>query len=208
MGQPGRERIQALRHAGEKRLVDAVMIPDTLLTLQAAARAANGVPWLLIGSQAASSYMESRATVGIEVLVPAAHDRARVESRVGPLPDGHSVLVRTAEQAGVSADSLELWSSRARRDEVDGTTVLVPQAADLFEVMLAERRVIQAEHAMFFAASLLLLHGPFHLADAELSSYQQERLVEAAALVLHEAANGIEAIHAEFARERKALRAT
>jgi hypothetical protein len=136
--------------------------------------------------------MESRATVEIEVLVPAAHDRARVESRVGPLPDGHSVVVRTAEQAGVSADSLALWSSRARRDEVDGSTVLVPQAVDLFLIMLAERRAIQAEYAMFFAASLLLLHGPFHLADTELSSYQQERLAEAAALVIHHAADEIE----------------
>jgi hypothetical protein len=27
---PGRERIQALRHKGEKRVADAIMIPDTL----------------------------------------------------------------------------------------------------------------------------------------------------------------------------------
>ena len=125
MRQPGRERIQALRHAGEKHVMDAIMIPDTLLTLQAAARAAEGLPWLLVGSQAASCWMGSRATVEIELLLPAAHDRARVECRVGPIPGGHSVVIRTAEQAGVSADSLELWSSRARRDEVDGSTILV-----------------------------------------------------------------------------------
>ena len=129
---PGRERLKRLRHAGEKFVEDAIMIPDTLLTLVAAARAAEGLPWLLVGSQAASCWMESRATVEIEVLVPTPDDRARVESRVGPLPDGHSVVVRTAEQAGVSADSLALWSSRARRDEVDDSTVLLPQAADLF----------------------------------------------------------------------------
>jgi hypothetical protein len=187
-----------LRHEGEKPLTDAIMIPDTLLTLQAAARAAEGLPWLLVGSQAASCWMESRATVEIEVLVPTAVERALVESRVVRLPDGHSVVVRIADQAGVSADSLELWSSRARRDEVDGSTILVPQAADLFLIMLSERRVIQAEYAMFFAASLLLFHGPFHLADAELSSYQQARLGEVAALVMHHAADVLERLFAQI----------
>jgi hypothetical protein len=200
MKPPGRERIRMLRFEGEKPLVDAIMIPDTLITLLTAARAAHGVPWLLIGSQAASCYMESRATVVIEVLVPAPDVQALVEGRVGSLPDGHSVVVRTAEQAGVTVESVAIWSSRARRDDVDGTTVLVPQAADLFLLMLAERRTIAAPQAMFFAASLLQLHGPFVLADVELSPYQQERLAQAAALVLHEAANRLEAIHAEFAR--------
>jgi hypothetical protein len=187
-----------LRHEGEKHVMDAIMIPDTLSTLQAAARAAQSFPWLLVGSQAASCWMESRATVVIEVLVPTAVDRALVESRVGPLPDGHSVLVRTAEQAGVSVESVALWSSRARRDDVEGTCVLVPQAADLFQIMLAERRTIVAPQAMFFAASLLQLHGPFALADVELSPYQQERLAEAAALVLHEVANEIEKLSAQI----------
>jgi hypothetical protein len=194
----GRERIRLLRHQGEKRVEDAIMIPDTLLTLQAAARAADGLPCLLIGSQAASCWMESRATLEIEVLVPTAVDRALVESRVGPLPDGHSVLVRTAEQAGVSVDSVALWSSRARRDDVEGTCVLVPQAADLFQIMLAERRTIVAPQAMFFAASILQLHGPFALADVELSAYEQERLAQAAALVIHEAANEIEKLSAQI----------
>lgn len=181
-----------LRFDGEKRLVDAIMIPDTLQTLVAAARAAEGLPWLLVGSQAASCWMESRATAVIEVLVPSPHEQALVESRVGPVPEGHSVVIRTAEQAGVLAECVLLWCSRARRDDVDGTTVLVPQAADLFLLMLAEHRVIQAQYAMFSAASLLLLHGPFHLADAELSPYQQERLSQAAALAIHHAANEIE----------------
>ena len=44
MKQPGRERIQMLRHDGEKHVVDALMIPDTLHTLLAAARAAEGLP--------------------------------------------------------------------------------------------------------------------------------------------------------------------
>jgi hypothetical protein len=189
-----------LHHEGEKALVDAIMIPDSLITLQAAARAAEGHPWLLIGSQAASCWMESRATVVIELLVPTPAEKPLVEGRVGLLPVGHSVVVRTAEQAGVSVDSLSLWSSRARRDDVDGTTVLVPQAADLFQIMLAERRGIQAGYAKFFATNLLLLHGPFDLVDAELSSYQQERLGEAAALVLHHAADEIEKIHAKFER--------
>jgi hypothetical protein len=81
---------------------------------------------------------------------------------------------------------------------VEGTTVLVPQAADLFLLMLAERRGMQAPQAMFFAASLLQLHGPFDLMDAELSAYQQERLAQAAALVLHEAANEIEKLSAQI----------
>jgi uncharacterized protein YeaC (DUF1315 family) len=187
-----------LRHEGEKPLVDAIMIPDTLITLLTAARAADGLPWLLIGRQAASCWMESRATVVIEVLVPTAVDRALVESRVGPLPDGHSVLVRTAEQAGVSVESVVLWSSRARRDNVEGTTVLVPQAADLFLLMLAERRTIVAPQAMFFAATLLQLHGPFALADAGLSAYEQERLAQAAALVIHEAANALERLSVQI----------
>lgn len=194
----GRERIRMLRHEGEKPLTDAIMIPDTLLTLQAAARAADGLSWLLVGSQAASCWMESRATVEIEVLVPAAHDRARVESGVGPLPDGHSVVVRTAEQAGVSADSLALWSSRARRDEVGDSTVLVPQAADLFLLMLAERRLIEAPQAMYFAARLLQLHGPVDVADADLSPYQQARLGEVAALVMHHAADVLERLFAQI----------
>jgi hypothetical protein len=51
---------------------------------------------------------------------------------------------------------------------------------------------------MFFAASLLQLHGPFALADAGLSVYQQERLAQAAALVIHEAANEIEKLSAQI----------
>lgn len=198
MRKPGRERIRELRHQGEKRVGDAIMIPDTLLTIRAAARAAEGLPWLLVGSQAASCWMASRATVVIEVLVPTAVERALVESRVGPLPDGHSVLVRTADQAGVSVDSVALWSSRARRDNVEGTTVLVPQAADLFRIMLAERRTMLAPQAMFFAASILQLHGPFALAHVELSAYEQERLAQAAALVIHEAANEIEKLSTQI----------
>lgn len=187
-----------LRHEGEKHVEDAIMIPDTLLTILAAARAASGVPWLLIGSQGASCYMESRATVVIELLVPTAVERALVESRVGALPEGHSVVVRTADQAGVSVDSVALWISRARRDNLEGTTVLVPQAVDLFQIMLAERRGMHAPQAMFFAASVLQLHGPFALADVELSAYEQERLAQAAALVIHEAANEIERLSAQI----------
>lgn len=198
MRKSGRERSRMLRHDGEKHVEDALMIPATLHTLLAAARAADGLPWLLIGSQGASCWMESRATVEIEVLVPTAVERALVESGVGPLPEGHSVVVRTADQAGVSMLSVAVWSSRARRDDVDGTAVLVPQAADLFRIMLAERRTIVAPQAMFFAASLLLLHGPFALADVELSAYEQERLAEAAALVLHEAANEIEKLSVQI----------
>jgi hypothetical protein len=189
-----------LRHEGEKHVEDALMIPDTLHTLQAAARAAESLPWLLVGSQAASCWMESRATVVIELLVPSPEEKALVESRVGPLPDGHSVVVRTADQAGVSVESVVLWSSRARRDNVEGTTVLVPQAADLFLLMLAERRTIVAPQAMFFAASLLQLHGPFSMVDVELSEYQQERLAQAAALVIHHAAGELEWIEAEIDR--------
>lgn len=176
------------------------MIPDTLLTIQAAARAADGLPWLLVGSQAASCWMESRATVVIEVLVPTAVERALVESRVGFLPDGHSVVVRTAEQAGVTVESVAIWSSRARRDDVEGTSVLIPQAADLFRIMLAERRVIEAPQAMFFAATLLLLHGPFSMADVELSAYEQERLAQTAALVLHHVADQLESANADLTR--------
>lgn len=198
MRNPGRYRIRMLRHEGEKNVMDAIMIPDTLLTIQAAARAADGLPWLLIGSQAASCYMESRATEEIEVLVPTAAERALVESRVGTLPAGHSVLVRTAEQAGVSIESVALWSTRARQDDVEGTTVLVPQAADLFLIMLAECRLLEAPRAMYFAATLLLLHGPFALAEVELSAYQRERLVAAAALVLHHAAGEIENLSAQM----------
>lgn len=199
MKPPGRERIRALRFEGEKPLVEAMMITDTLITILVAARAADGLPWLLIGSQAASCWMESRATVVIEVLVPTVVERALVESRVGPLPDGHSVVVRTAEQAGVSADSLALWSSRARRDEVDDSTVLIPQAADLFLIMIAERRVIEAPQAMYFAARVLQLHGPFDLADEDLSPYQQARLGEAVALVIHHAADELEKLDQRLA---------
>lgn len=173
MKPPGRERIRMLRFEGDKPLTDAIMILDTLLTLQAAAHAADGIPWLLTGSQAASCYMESRATVEIEVLVP-------------------------AEQAGVPADSLALWSSRARRDEVEGSTVLIPQAADLLLLMLAERRVIQAQYAMYFAARLLQLYGPVDVADADLSPHQQARLGEVAALVMHHAADVLERLFAQI----------
>ncbi|MCB2156541.1 hypothetical protein KQI84_16820 [bacterium] len=188
-----------LRHEGEKPLVDAIMIPDTLLTIQAAARAANGLSWLLIGSQAASCWMGSRATVEIEVLVPTPHEQALVESRLDPLPGGHRVLVRTAEQAGASVDSVVLWSSRARWDDVGGTTVLVPQPADLFLLMLAESRLIEAPQAMYFAARLLQLHGPFDLAEEDLSPYQQERLSQAAALVIHHAADELEKLDQRLA---------
>lgn len=181
-----------LRHEGEKLLVDAIMIPDTLLTIQTAARAADGLPWLLIGSQAASCYMESRATVEIEVLVPASKERSLVEGRVGPLPEGHKVIVRTAEEAGVTIESLTTWSSRARREDLDGDTVLVPQAADLFQLILSESRIIQAPMAMYYAARLMQLHGPFALTEVELSEYQEERLREAAALVLRDVAERLE----------------
>jgi hypothetical protein len=181
-----------LRHEGEKLLVDAIMIPDTLLTIQTAARAADGLPWLLIGSQAASCYMESRATVEIEVLVPASKERSLVEGRVGPLPEGHKVIVRTAEEAGVTIESMTTWSSRARREDLDGDTVLVPQAADLFQLILSESRIIQAPMAMYYAARLMQLHGPFALTEVELSEYQEERLREAAALVLRDVAERLE----------------
>lgn len=197
---PGRERLNRLRHAGEKAVTDAIMIPATLHTLLAAARAAEGLAWLLVGSQAASCWMESRATVEIEVLVPTPAEKALVQSRVVPLPDGHSVIVRTADQAGVSVESVVLWCSRARRDDVDGTIVLVPQAADLFLLMLAERRLIEATQAMYFAARLLQIHGPFDLEDADLSPYQQARLGEVAALVMHHAAEELEKIEAEIER--------
>jgi hypothetical protein len=45
----GRERIRMLRNEGEKAVQDAIMIPDTLITILAAARAAQGLPWLLRG---------------------------------------------------------------------------------------------------------------------------------------------------------------
>jgi hypothetical protein len=64
--------------------------------------------------------------------------------------------------------------------------------------MLAERRTIVAPQAMFFAATLLQLHGPFALADAGLSAYEQERLAQAAALVIHEAANALERLSVQI----------
>ena len=198
MRQAGRERIRMLRHQGNKALAEAIMIPETLHTILAAARAADGLAWLLIGSQAASCWMESRATVVIEILVPTSYEQARVEMPLGPLPDGHSVIIRTAEEAGVSVGSLSLWSGRARRENVEGMTVLIPQDADLFQVMLAERRLIEAPQAMYFAARLLQLHGPFDLENAELSPYQQERLGEVAVLLINHAAEKLEEVSARL----------
>jgi hypothetical protein len=45
------------------------------------------------------------------------------------LPEGHSVAIRTAEEAGVTVESLILWTSRARRDDLEGAS-LVPQLVD------------------------------------------------------------------------------
>jgi hypothetical protein len=89
--------MRRLRHEGEKAVHDALMIPATLTALLAVARAAEGLPWVLAGSLAASCWMRSRATVVIEVLVPSDADREIILGRVGPLSQGYEVLIRTAE---------------------------------------------------------------------------------------------------------------
>lgn len=192
MRQPGRERIHALRHAGEKPLVDAIMIPDTLLTLQAAARAAQSLPWLLIGSQAASCWMESRATIVIEILVPDEEQQEEILSRVEALPQGHEVRVRTAAELDVAPETVTRWHARARRDDVEGVPVPVPLPQDLFVMLLAEPGVIEAPAALYFACRLHQLHGPWMLGDVDLSPYQCQRLAEAAALLINHAADEIE----------------
>lgn len=64
--------------------------------------------------------------------------------------------------------------------------------------MLAERRLIEAPQAMYFAARLLQLYGPVDVADADLSPYQQARLGEVAALVMHHAADVLERLFAQI----------
>lgn len=189
---PGPERMRRLRHAGAKHVEDAMMIPDTGPALLAAARAAEGIPWLLIGSLAVSCWAESRATVVIEILVPHEEAMGEVLARVGSMPDGHEVRVRTAAGLDVAAETVTRWHARARRDNVEGLPVFVPRPGDLFVMLLAEPGVIEAPAALSWACRLHLLHGPWALDDVDLTPYQCGRLGEAAALLMHHAANELE----------------
>lgn len=201
MLRPGRERIRRLRHAGEKFIEDALMIPDTLPALVAVAKAAEGLPWVLAGSLAVSCYMESRATVVIEILVADEATREAVLSRVGPMPEGYEHRIRTAGELGLVPDTVTAWHGRARRDVVDSLQVFVPLPRDLFVLLLAEPGVIAAPAAMSYACRLHQVHGPFSLGDVAMSEYQQERLGEAAAILISNAAAEIE----RSARELDAL---
>lgn len=191
---PGPERMRRLRHEGEKAVQDALMIPDTLPALMAVAQAAEGLPWVLAGSLAASCLMESRATVVIEILVPDVEVRDSILGRVGALPHGHEVQVRTADELDLVPDTVIAWHARARRDDVGGVPVYVPLPQDLFVMLLAEPRVIEAPRAMYFACRLHLLHGPFPLDDMNLTPYQCGRLGEAAAMIINQAAGELEGI--------------
>lgn len=192
MRQPGRERIQMLRHEGEKFVEDALMIPGTLRALLTVARASAGLPWVLSGSLAVSCWAESRATVVIEVLVPGEDEREAILERVGPLPDGHEGRVRTAADLDLAPERVTTWHARARRDAVGGVSVYVPLPRDLFVMLLAEPGVIAAPAALSRACRLHLLHGPWSLDDVDLTPYQCGRLGEAAALLMHHVANELE----------------
>lgn len=197
---PGRERMRRLRSDGAKPIEDAVMIPDTLPAVLTVAKAAEGLPWVLGGSLAASCWIHSRAAVVIELLVTTQEVREMILGRVGALPQGHEVLIRVAEDLGVTPETVLMWHERARQDRVDDAVVFVPQPQDLFVLLLSETRVIEALAAMTWACQLHLVHGPWSLEDVHLNPYQCQRLAEAAALIIHHAAEELERIGTEIGR--------
>lgn len=188
----GPERMRRLRHEGEKAVQDALMIPDTLPALLVVAKAAEGLPWLLAGSLAVSCWAESRATVVIETLVPDEEAREALRGRLVPMPRGYEVRIRTAEELELAPDTVIEWHSRARREVVEGVLVFVPRPGDLLVALLAERGVIAAPAALYYACRLHQLHGPWSMGDADLSPYQCQRLAEAAALLINHAAEQLE----------------
>lgn len=196
----GRERMRRLRHEGAKPVEDAMMIPDTLPVLVTVAKAAKGLPWVLAGSLAASCWMRSRATVVIEVLVSSDGDREKILRRVGTMPEGYEVLIRTAEEMGLTPETVLAWLDRARRDQVDDTVVFVPQPQDLFVLLLSEKRVIHAPAAMSWACDLHIVQGPWSFEGVDLTPYQSQRLAEAAALIIHHVADELERIEAKVER--------
>lgn len=204
MNRDPRDRMRRLRFAGEKTIEDAVMIPDTLPALVAVATAAEGLTWVLGGSLASSCYMESRATVVIEVLVPDAGTRETILGRVGQMPQGHEVRARTPEEVGLAPDTVIQWHARARRNVVEGVTVCVPLPRDLFILLLAEPDVIAAPQAMYWACRMHLLHGPWDFDDVDLSPYQRDRLEEAAAKIIYHVAGQLEALEEDLERALEA----
>ncbi|MDK2973393.1 MAG: hypothetical protein PWP23_3148 [Candidatus Sumerlaeota bacterium] len=204
MLKPGLERMRRLRFQGEKRIQDAVMIPATLPALLAVVAASEGLPWVLGGTLAASCYMESRATVVIEILVPDGEARETILGRVGQMPQGHEVRARTPEEVGLAPDTVIQWHAHARRDVVEGVTVCVPLPRDLFILLLAEPDVIAAPQAMYWACRMHLLHGPWDFDDVELSPYQRDRLGEAAAKIIYHVAGQLEALEEELERALEA----
>lgn len=69
MKPPGRERMAALRHDGEKPLEDAMMDPFLVDVVEEAALRSREIVWLLTGDLAASSYTRSRATRRLQMIV-------------------------------------------------------------------------------------------------------------------------------------------
>jgi hypothetical protein len=146
--------------------------------------------------------MRSRATVVIEILVPTQETREIILGRLGPLPQGYEVLIRCAEQMGLTSETVLAWHERARQDQVDETVVYVPQPRDLFVSLLSERRVVHAPATMSWACDLHIVQGPWSFEDADLNPYQCQRLAEAAALIIHHVAEELERIEAEVGRVR------
>jgi hypothetical protein len=184
--------MRRLRFEGAKGIEDAMMIPDTLPALVTVAKAAEGLPWVLVGSLATSCWMRSRATVVIEILVLTQETREKILGRLGPLPRGYEVLIRSAEQMGLTPETVLTWHERARQDQVDETVVYVLQPRDLFVWLISERRVLYAPAAMSWACDLHRVQGPWSFEGVDLTPYQCQRLAEAAALIIHHAADELE----------------
>lgn len=189
---PGYERMCRLRHQGEKPVEDAIMDPNLFPVLVAAARAGEGVPWVLVGDLAASSYMESRASARVEMLVPHDQQKEEVQARLTPLPEGYSIEVHSAVEVGLDEDLVMKMHGRARNEDVAGCTVFIPKARDLFLVFLADDDVIMEGQTRYYCCRLHLLHGPWGFEDVDLTPHQCQRLGGVAAAIMNHVAGKLE----------------
>lgn len=193
MRPPGRERMAALRHDGEKPLEDGVMEPFLVDVVEEAALRSPEIAWLLTGDLAASSYTRSRATRRLQMIVAEEEAKKRLLGVLEDLDDRITIEVITMEDLGIDEVLFQQWAARARCEMAGRATVLVPRPGDLFIALLSVDDML----SFFDACRFLQVYGPLDLSGMELTSHQQQRLTQAAAAVINEAAGRIE----ELARE-------
>lgn len=165
-----------------------MMEPFLVDVVEEAALRSREIVWLLTGDLAASSYTRSRATRRLQMIVAVEEAKKRLQKLLVGLDDRITIDVVTMEDLGIEEARFERWVKHARRENARGATVLVPRPKNLFVALLSVKDMLN----YYDACRLLQMHGPFDLTGIELTPRQQQRLSQAAAAVINEAAGRIE----------------